>query len=525
MSSNQQNNKRVAKNTFFLYFRFFFTTVIGLYTSRLLLSTLGISDYGVYNIVGGIVTMTSFFQSGLAGATQRFFSFELGRGDIGKLKLVFSTSMIILIFFAAVILIVAETVGVWFVNIHLNIAADRLVAANWTYQFSILAFLTSIMVVPYNSCIIAHEQMKAFAYISILEVVLKLGIVLCLLVSPIDRLILYSFLMVAVQTLVRSCVRMYCKHHFEECRFKWILDREVLKSMFSFSGWTIIGNIGFISRDQGGNILLNLFYGTTVNAARGVALQVSNMVTTFAQNFFMAMNPQITKLYASGDYGECKKYVFSGGKLTFSLLAIVSVPLMMNIDYVLKLWLSEVPPFTGAFVSLSLVSTLFYVMSQSVTVAIQATGKLKVFQIGICCLLVLEIPAVWMLLAMGLPPYASFIPVIVNNVVFIFFRYYLLHKYVPSFLWGEYVVQVLTRCFSVLVLSLVLGYVTKAFFAATFVGFLSNAFVIALEVSVLSYYVGFNSREKGFVNRMLTVIINKIKNKLLRIMEKEQKMG
>ena len=510
---DNQNSKRILKNTVFLYLRLLFTVVVGLYTSRVILGTLGVEDYGINNVVGGIVAMLSFFQSALIGATQRFFSFELGTGDDKRLKDVFSSSMIVLLFFAVVIVFLSETLGLWFVNTQLNINPDRMYAANWVYQLSILTFLMSIMVVPYNSSIIAHEQMKAFAYIGILETMLKLGAVFCLKIGGFDKLIFFAVLMFVVQCIVRFCVRIYSKRNFEECDFHWIWNKEILRKLFSFSGWTILGNLGFVGRDQGGNVILNLFYGTTLNASRGVAMQVSNIINTFAHNFIMALNPQITKTYAAGDYNECKKLVYSGAKLSFFLLSIFSIPLMLNIDYVLKLWLGEVPPYTGFFVQLSLFASLIYMTTQTVTVAIQATGNLMLFQIGVCVLVLSELPFVWLLLSCGFPPYVSMIPTIVSNFILVFFRYYLLKKYAPLFHWKDYIVQVLFRCSIVFIVCYGVGYIVVSIISGSFPWVLLNIILTLTFLLFFSYTVGLSKEERQFVVRNVKAFVEKHKGK------------
>lgn len=315
--SNSSNNKRIAKNTLFLYLRMIVVIIIGLYTSRVILQTLGVEDYGIYNLVGGIVSMLSFLNSAMVGASQRFISYELGCNNIQKLKKVFATSIIAHCTLAVIILIIGETIGLWFVNTQLNINADRMIAANWVYQCSIGIFLLTIVSVPFNACIVAHERMKAFAYVSILEAILKLLIVYVLLIVLIDKLITYSILMLCTSTITSCIYVLYCRHNFEESRTTVIGDKRLFREMFAFTSWSIIGNFGFTFRDQGSNIILNLFYGTTLNAARGIAQQVNGIISNFAGNFIMALNPQITKQYASGKTEQSVKLVYTGSRFSF----------------------------------------------------------------------------------------------------------------------------------------------------------------------------------------------------------------
>ena len=394
----EENRKRVIKNTLLLYIRMFLMVAIGLFTSRVVLSTLGVSDYGIYNVVGGIVTMLSFLNTGMVASSQRFLSYELGRSDLKRLKQVFCTSFTIHIVIALIIGLFAETIGLWFVNTHLNIDSDRMFAANCVYQASILTFMLSVISVPYNSGIVAHERMSAFAYVSILESLLKLLIVYLLWASPWDKLIVYGALVVAVSALICWIYAFYCRKNFEECSYTFSFDKQLFKEMSSFAGWSVIGNMGYSMRDQMSNIILNLFYGTTLNAARGIAMQVSGVINTFSNNFTMAINPQITKQYASGNLQESQQLVYAAARYSFYLLMLISVPVMLNVDYIMKLWLDIVPEYTGIFVKLTLLSALLYTVTQSVTVALQATGRIKAFQIGICLLMLSEIPMAYGLL-------------------------------------------------------------------------------------------------------------------------------
>lgn len=439
------NNIRIAKNTVFLYFRMFITMAVGLYTSRVVLNVLGVSDYGVYNVVGGIITMVSFLNVAMVQASQRFLSFELGIGSLERLNKVFCTSVNIHFAICVIAVLIGETVGLWFVNTKLIIPEGRMIAANWVYQASILTFFVGVMSVPYNSSIVAHEKMSAFAYISILEVVLKLVIVYMLLVVPFDKLIVYSILMVLVSVGIRLCYTVYCKRHFEECTYHFIFDKKLSLEMFSFAGWSVFGNLGFSFKDQISNIILNLFFGPAVNAARGIGMHVAALVNTFATNFTMAINPQITKQYAAGNIEASRKLVYAGCRYSFYLLSLVSIPLIINIDYILKLWLGIVPEYTSQFVVLTLLTSLLYVLSGSVTTAIQATGKIKWFQIGICIIMLSELPIAWILLKIGYPPYAVMWPSLATYLIAILFRFWLIMRYVEGYRFREYLFDVVLR--------------------------------------------------------------------------------
>lgn len=363
MTDTAQNNKRIAKNTLLLYVRMLFMMAVTLYTSRVVLNTLGVEDFGIYNVVGGVVAMFSVISGSLSAAISRFITYELGKGDKEKLIRIFSSSVTIQLVLGLIILILAEAIGIWFLNAKMTIPTDRMYAANWVFQLSILTFIINLISVPYNAAIIAHEKMSAFAYISILEVVAKLVIVYMLLWSPFDKLIFYAILMASVALIIRFVYGYYCKRHFEECTYHFIFDKELLKKMFGFAGWNFIGATSAVLRDQGGNIVINLFCGPAVNAARGIAYQVNNAISGFVSNFMMALNPQITKSYAAGDKEYMMTLIHQGARLSFYILLILSLPVIINAHYILTLWLKIVPEHTTQFVQL----VLIFAMSESIS--------------------------------------------------------------------------------------------------------------------------------------------------------------
>ena len=320
-----------------LYMRMIFILVVALYTSRVVLQTLGVSDFGVYTVVGGFVSMLAYLNSVFVASTQRFMSFALGKGDNDNISATFAAAKLTHLIIALIILVVAETFGLWFVNNKLVIDAGRMVAANWVYQCSIASLLITIVSIPYNSCIVAHEHMQVYAYVSILEVILKLVILYFLLVLPGDKLIIYALLQVVIALIVRFCYTIYCRRHFVECKVKPAIDKPLLKEMSGYAGWTALGSLGFSFKDQFSNIILNGFFGTAINAARGIAMQVNSAITSFATNFFMAISPQITKQYAAGNLEQSQKLVYAGSRYSFYLLSILTIPVIINIDYILRL--------------------------------------------------------------------------------------------------------------------------------------------------------------------------------------------
>ena len=328
--SNSENSKRIAKNTFVLYFRMLFLMIIALYTSRVILDALGVDDYGIYNVVAGFVLMFNLISSALSGASSRFLNFEMGKNNPQRLNLVFSTTIIIQWSLAFIVFILAELIGVWYVNNIMVIPIERMTAANWCFQLSVLEFCVTLITIPYNACIIAHEDMKTFAYVSIFEGIAKLGISLLVYVALFDGLILYAISLFLVKLTVCLCYQIFCKRHYIECIFRMRYDKPLLKHILSYSVWHLIGNGAGVLKTHGVNVVLNLFFGPSVNAARGIATQVEGAVGQFAGNFMMAMNPQITKSYANNDYDYMFKLVRSGSRFSYYLMAIISFPIVIN---------------------------------------------------------------------------------------------------------------------------------------------------------------------------------------------------
>ncbi|WP_244437321.1 oligosaccharide flippase family protein [Bacteroides reticulotermitis] len=364
---------------------------VSVFTSRVILDVLGVEDFGIYNIVGGFVAMFSLLSGTLTAASQRFMSYELGRAksDISK---VFSTSLSIHLMLAALIFILLESAGVWFLNYKMNIAPDRLVAANWVFQCSILTFCVNLISIPYNASIIAYEKMTIFAYISVFEAVAKLGIVYLLLLFNFDKLILYAFLTLLVAIVLRCVYGFYCKYKFRECRFYFIKDKELYREMLGFSGWNFIGSSANVLNSHGINILINIFFGVALNAARGIAEQINTTLNSFVLNFMMALNPQITKNFASGDYDNMNVLIIKGAKYSFFLFWLLSLPILLETDIVLKIWLVQVPEYTSILVRYALIYTMCQILSQTLYAAMLATGKIKEYQIIVGTLSLMAFP-------------------------------------------------------------------------------------------------------------------------------------
>lgn len=425
MPDINSNNKRIAKNTLLLYVRTLFTMLVSLYTSRVVLNTLGVSDYGVYNVVGGVVMMFSVISGSLSSSISRFITYELGHGDFDKLQRIFSTSVNIQVGISLIILVIAEIFGVWFLNTQMNIPSGRITAANWVLQCSLLSFIINIISVPYNACIIAHERMSAFAYISILEAVLKLAIVYMLVISPYDKLVTYAVLLVAVSLLIRLTYGQYCKRNFEESRYRFIYDKPLIKEMTGFAGWTFFGNGAYMLNVQGVDMLINVFFGVTLNAARGVATQVQNAVMQFVNSFTVAMNPQITKSYAADEMDYMYKLVCRGARFSYFLLFLFTVPIVCEADYILRLWLKIVPEHAPVFLRLMLFGALMALLGNSMLTAISATGNIRRYQLWVTIVGCWVFPLTWVAFLLGFPASATYVIYIIIYFLLVFVRLYI----------------------------------------------------------------------------------------------------
>lgn len=403
------NNRRIIKNTLLLYVRMFLTMGLSLLTSRYILKSLGVVDFGIYNVVGSIVTMFTFLNGSMASSVSRFLTFELGKGDLDKLKRIFSTSLLTHMLLVIIIIFLGETIGLWFLHNKLVIPVDRFYAACWVYQISIFSCAIGIISVPYNAVIIAHEKMSAFAFISIMDAVLKFLIAILLVHSKGDRLILYALLLMLVLLLDRIIYGIYCRKNFSEVKIKLLFDKTLFHSMFSFAGWTLNGNLAVMGLNTGLNMLLNMFFGPVVNTARGIAYQVNGAISGFYSNFQLAMNPQITKYYALDELLQMHKLIEFGSKLSFFLVLLISVPVFVNAPYILNLWLGLIPEYSIAFLRIIILVTLIGSLSRPIITSVQATGNIKVFQIYEGSIMLLIVPIAYMFLKLGYPPESVFI--------------------------------------------------------------------------------------------------------------------
>ena len=483
-----RDSKRVAKNTIFLYCRMIITMAIGIYTSRVVLSTLGETDYGIYNVVGGFVAMFMMVSASMAAAVQRFLSYEIGKGGEGNVKNVFSNAIIIHLALAVIVLLIAETVGLWFVNNKLNIPADRYYAANVVYQFSVVTFLFNVISVPYNAALIAFEKMKAFAYITIVESVLKLLIVYMLLVVCFDRLITYGFLCAVVAIVIRIIYSVYVKRNIPECKCDWKLHKGTLGQMVSFAGWNMFGTTAGVANDQGINMVLNFFWGVTINAARGISMQVYAALKSFISNFQLATSPQIIKLYAARQKDEMMSLLYKTARFSFILMMILGLPVIFNVDFILNLWLVSPPQHSNAFVQILMFSCLVYSLSQPLSYAMHASGKVRNYQIVVGLTSLMCLPSVYVVLKLGGSPESAFLTVLCFEMITMLAKLIMLRTMIGLSL-RDYLHKVVLRSFLLLAIILIAPYLFGFVNNGSIAHFIVSSLVC--EASVLGFTILF----------------------------------
>lgn len=496
MSQDQSSNKRIAKNTVMLYIRMFITLLIGLYTSRVVLNALGVTDYGVYNVVGGFVGLFGLVSASMSGSISRFITFELGRGSLEKLKLVFSTASIVQIAIAGIIVLLAETVGLWYLYNKMVIPDDRMFAALIVFQLSVVSFVLNLIYVPYNAAIIAHEEMGKFAMFSIIESVAKLAIALVVRCAEMDKLILYASLGCMVSWAMCFGYIYYCKHHFEECTFRYRFDKSLFKQIFSFAGWNAIGTSAAILRSQGANLLLNLFGGPAVNAAAGVATTLTGVVGGFVSNFTTAYNPQITKSYASADYERLHNLLFTFSRLSYFMMFFFALPVFLNARFILSLWLGIVPEHTVAFVRLVILFMLTEVISQPLITAKNATGRIRNYQIVVGGVLLTALPLSYVFLKMGAPVESVYVANLISVLLAFLSRIWMLRGDLPNWSSRAFLFSVGFRITIVSVAASILPVSLYFVLEDSWIRLVSTSFISILTVITSTFYLGLNTAER-----------------------------
>ena len=497
------DNKRIAKNTAFLYIRMFLIMGISLYTSRIVLRVLGEIDFGLYNVVGGIVMMFTFLNGALAGATSRFITYEIGRKDYLQLHRVFNVAFITHILIALSIVVLAETMGLWFLYNKMVIPEGRLNAAFWVYQISVLSCVLSITQVPYTAAIIAHERMNIYAYVGIVEVVFKLAIAYLIGISKYDRLIVYASLLFIVQLLLMIYYRIYCNKHFAECKLMLVRDKQMYKNMFVYAGSDMIGNIAGLAQGQGLNLLLNMFFGPAVNAARGIAYQVQGAVTQFSGNFMTAVKPQIIKRYAVGKIGDMMQLVIQSSCFSYYMMLLIVVPICFEANFILSLWLGEYPEYTVSFLRLILVLCMIQTLKTPRTTVFHATGKILMPNIIVGTILCLAFPIAYFLLKSGGSPESVFWAAIGSLVLSEVASILILKRRINYPVWS-YVQNVHIRCTFVTAISLIIPFMVRYYFAPEgFSGFIITGVTTTISIIAVSYSIGLDKEMRVKINKLL----------------------
>ncbi len=508
MSDSSVNNKRIAKNTLLLYVRMFVIMFTALFTSRIVLQVLGETDYGIYNIIGGVVVLFSFLNSALLSATQRFLNYNLGRNDEVATHKVFCMSLNSYFILSGIFLILGETVGLWFVDTQLNIPENRMYAAHWVYQFSLVTFIINLIRVPYNATIIAYERMDFYAYLSFGEVILKLLVVYLLYITTFDKLVFYSFLYTLVPLLITYLYKIYCNRNFTISRYVRFWDKDMFKQLFSFSGWSLFGSLANLAANQGLNILVNIFYGVTVNTALGIANQISNHVYQFISNFQVAFNPQIVKNYAARETSRLYGLMFTASKMSFFLLLVIALPIILNMEAILGLWLVDVPEYTAVFSKLILCFFLIEALSAPLWMFVQATGRIRNYQILMGVMIFINLPLAYLVLKFGMPVYYIWVVrIIVNAVTFLVRCFYIRGKY--DFPMGTYCYKVMLPVAVVTVITVPLSFFAKIVVSGYWLQFVSSCIFAVVLTSVLVYFLGLNKQERKFAFALIKSKIKK----------------
>ena len=503
------SEKRIARNTIYLYIRTFVMMIVSLYTSRVTLQVLGEEDFGIYNLVAGFVVLFGFLNYAMERATLRFLLVEKGGGTPESMNKVFNVAISSHIMIAGIVLVLAETIGLWYVNAQMEISPERLTAANWIFQFSIISLIFVVLQIPYSAAILAYERMDFYAIISIVDAFIKLAFTMLLPYLNGDRLVEYGFMIMAVSILNFICYYLYCHNKFPNLRFNKSFNKQLFKSMLQFSGWNVFGSFAYVVKGQGVNVLLNAFFGVAVNAANGIAMQVSSAIQTFASNLIIAFKPQLTQSYAKGDYERAEQLMFSMSKISYVLMSIIAIPIMIEMDYVLNIWLKgNIPGHTATFTILTIIAIMIGVFNTPVTQMIHASGQMKKYQLATSIVICSILPISWIFLKLGYGATSVFIItiliVLINQVVCL----QVLHS-IFKFSISKYIKEVIVPCILVTTASLfITPYISKVLTPSIW-RFIIVTLINLLIVGVL-FYLSMNSSEKQIIKSY----IHKIKNKI-----------
>lgn len=506
------SNRRLAKNTLMLYARMLLVMLVTLYTSRVVLRVLGVEDYGIYSIVGGVVVSFSILSNAMSGAISRFITFSLGQGDIKKVRKLFSVAVTIQFCIGALIIVCAEIVGLYLLNTQMNIPQDRMEAASILFQFSLAIFIIKLLCVPFNALIISNERMSVYAYFGIGEVLLQLTVVFVLQLIPADKLITYGFLLSIVALIYVIMQFVYCKRAFLSQMARPTFDKKLFKEMAGFASWNFIGTSAGILKNQGVDIIVNIFTGVTINAARGIALQVNTAVTNFTENFITALRPQIIKTYAANDNNHLNFLVEQGARFSGYLLLFITIPLILEIDTLLQLWLKVVPLHTATFARLQLIDAVVVSLSQTLVIVLLATGKIRNYQLVVGGINLLNMPLSWLLLYLGFPVLVTYVVSISLNILCLMCRLLFANRLaniaIPHYL-RKVVINVIVVACSSAILPLIIIHLLEPSLQRMLI--VVPTCILTTSFSIL--YIGMTASERIYIYSKAFSLINKFHGK------------
>lgn len=506
----ESTGKTIAKNTVFLYVRMLVVMAVTFFTARVILKSLGATDYGIYNVVGGVVTMLGFLNSALSASTSRFLTYELGVGDREKLKITFSASLNLHIIIALLVLILGETIGLWFFSNKLVIPEERMTAAFWVYQFSIFTTMVNFTQVPYSASLISHENMSVYAYVGLYEALMKLAIAFIIMYSPIDRLIFYGFLLMANTLTIQLFYRFYTKRRYEECRFRIVKDKTLYKTLVGYSGWDLFGNLASVCQNQGVSIVLNLFFGPLVNAARAIAVQIQNAVKMFTKNFMVAVRPRVVKNYAENKFSEMYSLTFTAIRLSLVLMMALVLPLLFETEFVLKVWLDDgYPPETALFARIILISAFFDTIENGQNMSFHAIGRIKKGNLICGTIMILSLPLGYLLLKLGLPAESVFYAVILTNVLNLVITLFIMKGYV-NFSIRKMIKETYIPVLVVAAITLIFPFAICKYYEISVARFFINCFSIEIVLLITSWLIVLKKHER---KQLVSVIKNKFYKK------------
>jgi O-antigen/teichoic acid export membrane protein len=510
MADNSQNNKRIVKNTFFLYVRMFFVMLLALYSTRVILQAIGVLDYGIYNVVAGFVSLFAVLNNSLTTGTSRFYNYALGKSDQNEVVQVYNASLRIQILLLIVLIVVTEFIGMWYINNKMNIPIDRLSAAIIVFQYSLISLVFLALQIPYSAAVMAYERMDYYAIVSIIVAIGKLGICFLVMYTSYDKLVLYGILLTSISAINYFLYFFYCKKKFPYLRIIKVKDKGLFKSLLTFSGWSVLDPFSYIVRDQGSNMTLNLFFGPIVNAAYGIAAQVSGAVTGFSSSLSIAFRPQIIQSYSGGDYKRTKQLMLSMSKINYALQILFAIPLIFELKYILSLWLGkDYPPFTLIFSILVLMINCFNTLNEPISIIMVATGRIKKIKSISLVIICSVVPIGYLMFTLGLPPYAIYIAMFVLTIINQISCVMIMTSEFKGIKPMEYFKAILIPCLFFTLLALLVPFCISLILQISFVRLVLTFLLTSISTLALSYLILLSDTERNLVKEMFNKTIHK----------------